>query len=627
MSDAPKAGLVFALGALVYLIATFLASLAPGPRAWGLHLAGFLGLPGRVLLFGVLAFGVLASAVGSVRSGVSEPSATSPPPSEPPPTEDAVGSARDARKALAGAGPVLLALYAAALWLLRTRTHFLGDGMFWISGLRDGSLSAPTEPLAEAIWQASSAALRQIGASVELLALVSIALGIVAAAVCMRIAGEITTEGGEFVTAFLLLMTMGLGQLFFGYVESYPVVAVAILAYLWAGLRSSRRSGGNLVVVLTFAIAVASHLIALYLAPSLLYRILRGEPSRLRRACLVGLAVILPGAILILLGSRPEQWAHTLDLATRAARTGAAAAGTVRPYPILSLDHLLDMGNEALLVIPIPLLLLLTAAAVGKGSGAGNNPVRTFLVLAAGSGLLGFSFLVLPVAAAQDWDLNSMLLLPTGVLGVWAGRRLYASAGKWFRMGVVSLSLGSFLAFVLVNASATAGERRYRTLVGPHAKITDFARWYAFESLAHYYRHRGDYSLAMGYVDLLLRTQPANARYWGMGGEVLLGMGRYAEAIPLLEEGVRRDPQRATTRTNLGIAYSALGRYGDALNQFREAVTIDGDRPDYRHNLGVAYKNVGEPDSARAVWLEVLRRWPGYKRTSLAMRKYFDSGE
>jgi len=202
---------------------------------------------------------------------------------------------------------------------------------------------------------------------------------------------------------------------------------------------------------------------------------------------------------------------------------------------------------------------------------------------------------------------------------------VYGSGGRWIRAGVVSLSLGAFLAFILVNSSATAGERRYRVLVGPGAKITDFARWYAFESLAHYYRHRGDYTLAMGYVDLLLRTQPNNARYWGMGGEVLMGLGRYAEAIPLLEEGVRRDPNRATTRTNLGIAYTALRRYGEALEQFREAVRIDGDRPDYRHNLGLGYQNVGAADSALTVWIDVRRRWPRYMPTARAMTVYFGS--
>jgi len=609
----PSAGVLFVLGSVLYLGAVVAASLHPGPRAWGLHLVGFLGLPGKMLVYGLLALGILASATGLFRAKIPEAV----------PTDSVDAGATHGRSA--GIKVALLILYGATLWLLRARTHFLGDGMIWITGLREGKLPLPVEPLSGAVWQVASAALRQMAAPVESLALVPLLLGLAAAVLSWRIARAITAEQGEFLAAFFLLMTLGTGQLFFGYIESYPVLAVAILAYLWAGLRSAKGGGGALLPVLAFAIAVASHLLALYLAPSLLYLIVRGEPSRLRRAGLIGLAVLLPTAILLLLGSSPGQWAHTLDLATRAARTGAAAAGTVRPYGIFSLDHLVDIVNEALLVLPVPLLLLLTVALAGRGSAPGNHPERAFLILAAGAGVLGLSLLVLPVAAAQDWDLYSMLLLPAGVLGVWAGRHVYGSGGRWIRAGVVSLSLGSFLAFILVNADASAGERRYRVLVGPGAKITDFARWYAFESLAHYYRHRGDYALAMGYVDLLLRTQPNNARYWGMGGEVLMGLGRYAEAIPLLEEGVRRDPNRATTRTNLGIAYTALRRYGEALEQFREAVRIDGDRPDYRHNLGLGYQNVGAADSALTVWTDVRRRWPRYMPTARAMTVYFGS--
>jgi tetratricopeptide (TPR) repeat protein len=93
----------------------------------------------------------------------------------------------------------------------------------------------------------------------------------------------------------------------------------------------------------------------------------------------------------------------------------------------------------------------------------------------------------------------------------------------------------------------------------------------------------------------------------------------------LLERGVLLDPNRATTRTNLGIAYSAVGRYRPALEQFREAVRIDGNRPDYRHNLGLAFQNLGAPDSALTVWTDVRRRWPRYMATARAMKIYFGS--
>jgi tetratricopeptide (TPR) repeat protein len=294
----------------------------------------------------------------------------------------------------------------------------------------------------------------------------------------------------------------------------------------------------------------------------------------------------------------------------------------VKPYEILSFGHGIDIANAMLLVVPVPLLLLLASIAERRGRILEPTGMSVFLGIGAAAGLLGALALVLPVAPAQDWDLTSLLLLPLGILGIWAGQTLYVSGAKLIRAAILSISLGSLLAFVLVNASASAGAKRYETLIGPQAKITLFARWYGYELLAHYYRHQGDYHRAWGYVDLLLKTEPSNPRYWAMGGATLVSMGRYAEAIPLLTEALRRSPNRAGTRTNLGISYSALGRYREALFEFKEAVRLDGNTPDYLHNLGLAFKNVGDLNSAQAVWSEVLLRWPYYRPTARAIAKY-----
>src|SRR5207245_4600504 len=102
---------------------------------WGLHLVGFLGLPGQVLVYGLLALGVLASAMGLFRSKAPEPSPSEPSFEEP---ADATGPGRFARVRSAAIKVALMVLYAAALWALRARTHFLGDGMLWVMGLREG---------------------------------------------------------------------------------------------------------------------------------------------------------------------------------------------------------------------------------------------------------------------------------------------------------------------------------------------------------------------------------------------------------------------------------------------------------------------------------------------------------
>ncbi|HMI31118.1 MAG TPA: hypothetical protein VK527_05210, partial [Candidatus Limnocylindrales bacterium] len=163
---------VFAAGALLYVIVILVTSWSPGPGTWGVHLVGFLGTPAKLLVLSLLFIGVAASAAAAFGPAVwLIPPAEKPP--EPRPRAPVISAATTC---------ALLAIFAGTLWMLRTRTHFLGDGMIWLYGLREGDLAAPTEPLAQAIWQAASGALRHVGAPVlsSTLAVVSIACGVVA---------------------------------------------------------------------------------------------------------------------------------------------------------------------------------------------------------------------------------------------------------------------------------------------------------------------------------------------------------------------------------------------------------------------------------------------------------------
>jgi tetratricopeptide (TPR) repeat protein len=491
--------------------------------------------------------------------------------------------------------------------------------MYWVARLRTGHIPAPAEPLSQRVWELGSWILRHLAAPVATLSFVSIACGLVSAILLWRIAGLIASAREERIAAFLLLFTMGSTQLFFGYIESYPVGATFLLGYLAVGLQAAKDRRAPVSLGLAYAGALAAHLAALYLAPSFLYLLLRAEAPRRRTIALLAGTALLSAAILILLGSTPYWWLHLFDIATRATRTGSLITVFSKPYGIVSVGHLADIGNELLLVLPVPLLLLLSAG-LPKGE---DSTERNFLVLSAAGGVLGLCLLVLPVAAAQDWDLMSMLLLPLGVLGVWAGRSFYGGGARPVRIAAVALGLATLLSFVLVNANERSALRRYETLVGPGARISSFGRWYAWESLAQYYRHQQRYDLAMEYVQRLIQSAPGNPRYWGMAGETLIGMARYDQAIPPLLKSLEMNPERAPARTNLGIAYSALGRYPEALEQFRDAVRLVDDNPDYHHNLGLAYWNVGARDSARTEWTSLLLRWPGYVRTRQALERYF----
>jgi tetratricopeptide (TPR) repeat protein len=606
---------LLAMQATLFVALVLLFSRVPGPRAWALHLPGFLPQPARALVTALLVLGAALLIYDFLHGGSRE----SPKKGRRP--------ARAAKGPVSGwpawSGWLLLAPWTWLLWRLQARTHFLGDGTVWLRHIQLGQLSPFSEPLAAAAWSAHARILHALGIPVDALtaALFPIFCGTVAGAILGGLALEIAPRGSRAL-ALALLATMGLAQLYFGYIESYPPVSVAILAYLWLGSRSLRGALHPAVPGLMLGIAVAFHLSCAYLAPSYLFLLLRSDQPWPRRAALAVLPAACAAGLLLALGYPPALWMRAFGVAARAIEPGHGAAALAKPYGVLSLDHGWDLLNAILLALPLPAMLLGSAAASART--AIRDHLTQFLALAALPGLLLAAALVLPVAPAQDWDLTSILLLPLGVLGVHAGlqgpglakRRVLAA-------GLVALGAGALLSFVLVNADEQAGRRRYETLVGPGAKITGYGKAYGNEVLATDDSDRRDFAQAAIHARRAVEAEPTNPRYWIKQGGALYELGRYDESIASLREGLRRGPWRDDGYYDLGNCLVRTKRYEEAIAAFRAAIQHGAPQPDYFHNLGVALYLAGKPDSARTLWEEVVRRWPDYPLSRQSLSVHF----
>jgi tetratricopeptide (TPR) repeat protein len=415
---------------------------------------------------------------------------------------------------------------------------------------------------------------------------------------------------------------MGVMQLYFGYIESYPPVSVAILAYLWLGARSLRGALHPVVPGLMLGIAIALHLSCVYLAPSYLYLLLRAPQPWPRRVALAILPAACAVALLLALGYPPAQWMRAFGLAARAIEPEHGAAALAKAYGALSLDHGWDLLNAILLALPVPAMLL-GSAAIGAGTVI-RDRLAQFLAVAALPGLLLASALVLSVAPAQDWDLTAILLLPLGVLGVNAGlSRPGLAKRRALAAGLTVLGAGALLSFVLVNADEQAGRRRYETLVGPGAKITAYGKAYGNEVLATEDSDRGDFAHAAIHASRAVEAEPTNPRYWIKQGGALYELGRYDEAIASLQEGLRRGPWRDDGYYDLGNCLVRTKRYDEAIVAFRAAIQHGKPQPDYFHNLGVALFFAGKADSARLLWEDVVRRWPDYPLSRRSLSLHF----
>lgn len=531
-----------------------------------------------------------------------------------------------------------LVVCGIAFWVLRARTQFLGDGTVWLSWLQTGDKPATHEPLAQALWLGYAALLRAIGLQVTAgtVAPVSILSGLISAYLVWHLAEALGGPSRKFSLAVLLLITLGSSQLFFGYIESYPPVIPAILWFLLASIRSLRGESSPVWAGVALSAAVAAHLACLFLVPAYLYVVLhRPAPAR-RKILLVLIPLALTLTITISLGFGPDRWIRTARVAavgiTGQPERGSAPqktftqGGDERPYAAFSGAHWIDLANEALLILPIPILIALGRVTAGRTLAASGTvrATNSFLATAAIAGLATGTALVLPVAAAQDWDLFAMFFVPAGVWGIAAGLPLArGKGGGLVAAGIAAASVATISLFVFVNASARAGTARFETLIEPGARITTFARAYGNEILTHYYRRVGDPADAFRHAKALLVEEPTNPRYWAMNGTLYYQQGSYANAIPYFEQAERRGRQEATTWTNYAICLSQVGRHAEALERFRKAVDVEPDRPDFELNLALGLLAAGEADSARAVLDRTIARWPAYKPAIDARARHF----
>ncbi|HYR51508.1 MAG TPA: tetratricopeptide repeat protein [Candidatus Dormibacteraeota bacterium] len=593
--------LTVAVLASLYALLFFLASLSAGPRGWGLHAAGFLPPGLRLLMFAVLLASVLLLWSAALQDGT---------PSRPP----SPARSRPERPRIWLLAPLFLPL-GAAFWFLRARTQLLGDGAVWLATVSSSQHPPFSEPLFAALWHAFAHLVRKTGHTPDAvsMSLFSMLCGGMAALLVTGIALEIVPSKTRWLVAVGLLLTLGVSQLYFGYIESYPLAAVSLLLYLWLALRRVRGRDPLWVSAMALALAISAHLSAAYLIPSYLFLIALEKRPLVWKLLSLALPFAFLAALLLVLGYRPTDWAAPIHAATSGMREGFEGVTFHRPYGFFSYGHLADLMNILLLAIPVPVILLCGWAAGMLGGPRPFSRPLALLAIAAIPGLLLTAWLMTPVAPAQDWDLNSILLLPTAVFAVAAARRIWEGHSRTrAALALLGISLASLLSFVLVNADEGAAVRRFAAVVNDRERVSRYGRAYGNSVLQLFYRDRGQYFEALPYARASVEAEPTNPRNWTNVGFHLMRLSRYEEAIPYLREGVRRGPGRWEGRYNLGLTYMKLDRYPEAIQELREAVRLQPNLPVLRHNLGLAYYRSGQADSALVVWKEVLTRWPDY---------------
>ncbi len=241
---------------------------------------------------------------------------------------------------------------------------------------------------------------------------------------------------------FGLLTSLGLLQLFFGYIENYSFMTVGVLAYLWLALGVLQGKRPLWLAATILAFTNATHPSTIILAPSLLYcgwqvTVKETEKNSAQRNQWLVYNVLQMALPMLLVATATlglmSNGGHGLQALFTTDRPGGSDARFFVPlwktstrweqYTMFSWAHLRDFLNEQILVAPVilPSLLWLgisTKFAAWKGRKLTRltvdrtPPAIIFLMIAALTYLLFTWVWNADYGGQRDWDLFSPVALP-----------------------------------------------------------------------------------------------------------------------------------------------------------------------------------------------------------------------
>jgi Flp pilus assembly protein TadD len=504
---------------------------------------------------------------------------------------------------------VIALVCAVVFYLLRMPYHFLGDGRLMIRLLQMGEWFRPTELLDRLIHYvvllATQPTLDWDAATVH--AAVSIGAGFLFVLAALRL-GRLLRQK-LFVAAALI--TLGTVQLFFGYAESYCLATAAILVYILLALEYIAGRRRLVWVGAAIAVGVALHNALFFLLPSYIY-VVAAKPDKekttagaraLRSAPFF--AAIAALGLLTLAHGKPGGPQPLMLLPLLRDPLGQ--------YTLFSARHAIDFLNEQILISPLAWVFAIGfLVAFAKDAAIRRLPRFRFL-LAAAAFPLAFNLIVRPaLGGSRDWDLWSMGSLPYVIAAVtWIATGMQRR--RDLRLAAYTLVIVGFfhvLPWVLTNHSAPLSLDRFNRIAESNPLWPPNQLASSQSELGHFYIEQKEDGEALKHLELAVKVDPTNGRYWDALGVAYIGLRRYTEAEAPLRRAIEIDPNDASAYNNIGRAYYVLGRLDEAEAALKKAVALEPRTGPAYFNLGKIYASRGENALALEAYRKAAEVWP-----------------
>jgi tetratricopeptide (TPR) repeat protein len=523
---------------------------------------------------------------------------------------------------------VTAAAAIAVLWLLRARHDLWGErsalaGSIETSGYR---WSAPLAGLLHwALYRFTNSVF--LWSARAVITFTSIAAGVLYALAAIRTA-RLVAAGREALgltaVSAAVLLANGFIAVFFGGGGPIALAALFVLLFAMTEIEFLRGTRSIALPTLFLALAILSHVSALFLLPAYLYTAARGLRSPAARArSAAAVAVLAVAAIAVELGAsrstgRPGPMRELFSVS--ATLLGAVAHGGTR----LLAAELRDGVNAFLLIGPAAALSLFLFIAAGpklgrSASRRGDGTVAVFLTILAAAAFLAAVLLAGRTDGGLRWYAVAAIGPALSIYLLWALGALHPDAAGFAKAALVCAGLGLFhtTAWIVVNAAPPAAEKRLLSLPlapGRNELIlaeADLAagqleaahRWYlaALEkNSSSLFANLGaaavemkteDYPAAITHYGNALELRPADTRFQTLLAEALIANRWFPEAIAALEKLTAAYPDSVAYWRRLGFARNNSGRYEAAVAAYERALALEPEQDENVRDLVSALLN------------------------------------
>jgi len=508
---------------------------------------------------------------------------------------------------------ILIALIALIVfYFLRTQVHSLGDGYQRIYQIEQGYLYYHSEVLDFYIHAVLYRIFNLFGIGSAKLTYTSISIvcGIISVMTIFLFKLPKGIDSKLHGLLKTLLITFGGIQIFFGYVESYAMLYLFVLLHLLYSIRFIYDKKGFFLSSLFLALAIASHITALFLVPSAIYliyfnfRVVRPEKFIEKFLPLIIIILVICGAIIQEIWLRFISDQYVVDIAG-----GILPLISSTKYSILSPTHLLDVLSEILLITPISIVLIIYFS-LSKRVTKLNVHLNRFCLIGGFFSLL-FLLLIDPkLGYARDWDLFSTSAAVLGFASVLYVilnlNREYLRRTETILIGTVAILFLS--AWVFTNASEERQLERDEELLG----LSESGQGYGLELLAYHYRYQRNNNEKS--LQLLNRIKgPArNARVYNKIAKTELDLGRTEDALKSIYRGLSVDSNVYNLHALAGVTWIDLNRPDKALIHLKRAFLLDPTHFEIMHSISGTYYMLDSVLHAALAFKEVLKVKPDF---------------